>query len=129
MRLLQYSESGELDIHSFDNGAIPPYAILSHTWGADRDEVTFADLYTVGCRTKHLYTVDCRTKPGYERIRFCGKLAGHDGLQHFWINTCCINKNNEAKLRFAIRSMFRCYWNAARCYFYLSDVSTKKRKV
>jgi hypothetical protein len=31
MRLLQYSESDELSIHSFDDGDIPPYAILSHT--------------------------------------------------------------------------------------------------
>jgi hypothetical protein len=44
MRLLQYSKSGELIIHSFDDGDIPPYAIPSHTWGADGDEVTFADL-------------------------------------------------------------------------------------
>jgi hypothetical protein len=118
MRLLQFSESGQLSIHSFDDGTIPAYAILSHTWGADRDEVTFADLDTV----------DGRNKPGYEKIRFCGEQARHDGLQHFWIDTCCINKNNQAELAFAIRSMFRWYRNAARCYVYLSDVSTRKRK-
>jgi hypothetical protein len=113
MRLLQYSESGELSIHSFDDGAVPPYAILSHTWGADGDEVIFADLGTG----------DDKTKPGYEKVLFCGKQARHDGLQHFWIDTCCINKNNKAELAFAIRSMFRWYRNAARCYVYLSDVS------
>jgi hypothetical protein len=113
MRLLQYSESGELSIHSFDDGAIPPYAILSHTWGADGDEVTFADLETG----------DGKTKPGYEKILFCGKQARHDRLQHFWIDTCCINKNNKAELAFAIRSMFRWYRNAVRCYVYLSDLS------
>jgi hypothetical protein len=42
MRLLQYSNS-ELSIHSFDDDAIPPYAILSHTWGKD-NEVIFADV-------------------------------------------------------------------------------------
>lgn len=118
MRLLQLSESGQLSIHTFDDGAIPAYAILSHTWGADRDEVTFADLDTV----------DGRIKPGYEKIRFCGERARDDGLQHFWIDTCCINKNNQAELASAIRSMFRWYRNAARCYVYLSDVSTRKRK-
>lgn len=112
MRLLQYSESGELSIHSFDDGTIPPYAILSHTWGADGDEVMFADL-----ETGH-----GRAKPGYEKILFCGKQARRDGLQHFWIDTCCINKANKAELAFAIRSMFRWYRNAARCYVYLSDV-------
>ncbi|KAJ8115727.1 hypothetical protein OPT61_g2688 [Boeremia exigua] len=115
MRLLQYSESEELSIHSFNDGDIPPYAILSHTWGTDADEVTFADLETgVG-----------KTKPGYNKIRFCGDQARRDGLQYFWIDTCCINKANKAELAFAIRSMFRWYCNAARCYVYLSDISTQ----
>ncbi|KAL1798512.1 hypothetical protein ACET3X_002549 [Alternaria dauci] len=61
MRLLQYSGSGELSIHSFDDGDVPRYAILSHTWGADRDEVTFADL-----ETGH-----GKVKPAYEKILFC----------------------------------------------------------
>jgi hypothetical protein len=63
MRLLEYSGSGRLKIHSFDDDAIPPYAILSHTWGADGDEVTFADLVKG----------DCKDKPGYQKIRFCGE--------------------------------------------------------
>lgn len=58
MRLLQYSESGQLSIYSFDDGTIPAYAILSHTLGADRDEVTFADLDTV----------EGRNKPGLKKI-------------------------------------------------------------
>ncbi|OAG06512.1 HET-domain-containing protein [Paraphaeosphaeria sporulosa] len=119
MRLLQYSERGELSIHSFDDDAIPPYAILSHTWGSDKDEVTFADLKTG----------DGSTKPGYEKIVFCGKQAQHDGLQYFWIDTCCIDKANKAELASAIRSMFRWYRSAARCYVYLSDVSNQPRVV
>ncbi|EMD86695.1 hypothetical protein COCHEDRAFT_1146497 [Bipolaris maydis C5] len=113
MRLLQYSESGMLSTHNFDDGDIPPYAILSHTWGADSDEVTFADLQTGGSKTKL----------GYEKILFCGSQARHDGLQYFWIDTCCIDKNDKAELAFSIRSMFRWYRNAARCYVYLSDVA------
>ncbi|EUC40676.1 hypothetical protein COCMIDRAFT_9492, partial [Bipolaris oryzae ATCC 44560] len=105
MRLLQYSESGELSIHSFDDGDIPPYAILSHTWGADGDEVTFADLQTGGGKTK----------PGYKKIIFCGEQARRDNLQYFWIDTCCIDKANKAELAFSIRSMFRWYRDAARC--------------
>jgi hypothetical protein len=112
MRLLQYSESDELSIHSFDDGDIPPYAILSHTWGADGDEVTFADLQTG----------NGKTKPGYKKILFCRKQARQDGLRYFWVDTCCINKNDKAELAFAIRSMFRWYRNAARCYVFLSDV-------
>lgn len=51
MTLLQYSESGELSFDSFDNGDIPPYAILSHIWGGDADEVTFANLQIGGGKT------------------------------------------------------------------------------
>jgi len=118
MRLLQYSESGELSIYSFNDGTIPPYAILSHTWGADGDEVTFADLETG----------DSKTKPGYEKIVFCGKQARDDGLQYFWIDTCCIDTADKAEHSWAIRSMFRWYCSAAKCYVYLSDISIGKRK-
>ncbi|KAF2260950.1 beta transducin-like protein HET-D2Y [Lojkania enalia] len=118
MHLLQCSGNGEYHLtKSFTNEeAIPSYAILSHTWGADGDEVTFDDL-TNGTGTD---------KPGYEKIRFCAAQARQDGLDYFWIDTCCINKENKAELSHAINSMFRWYRNAARCYVYLSDVSTAK---
>src|SRR2546421_9318217 len=93
MRLLEYSESGELNIHSFDDNAIPPYAILSHTWGADGDEVTFTDLG------------DGPAGPRYKKIRFCGDQARRDGLQYFWIDTCCIDTTDKAEHSWAIRSM------------------------
>ena len=119
MRLLRYEDDGRLTITSFDDNAIPQYAILSHTWGADAEEVTFADLAEGGC--KH--------KPGYKKIRFCGEQAKQDGLQYFWVDTCCIDKSDQAELSLSIRSMFRWYQNATKCYVYLSDVSTKKRKL
>jgi hypothetical protein len=119
MRLLHYDEDGRLGIVSFHDRAIPPYAILSHTWGADAEEVTFADLATG----------DGKAKRGYEKIHFCGQQAQQDGLQYFWVDTCCIDKTDKAELSHAIRSMFRWYQNAEKCYVYLSDVSIKKRKV
>jgi predicted protein tyrosine phosphatase len=115
MRLLKYEEDGELTITSFDDNATPPFAILSHTWGADAEEVTFTDL-TKGSG---------KDKPGYKKIRFCGEQASRDGLEYFWIDTCCINKENQAELSLAIDSMFRWYRNSARCYVYLSDVSSQ----
>jgi hypothetical protein len=84
MRLLKYEDDGRLTFASFDDNAIPPYAILSHTWGADTEEVTFTDL------TKS----SGKDKPGYKKIRFCGEQALRDGLEYFWIDTCCINKEN-----------------------------------
>jgi hypothetical protein len=44
MHLLKYGENGELTITSFDDYELPLYAILSHTWGTDAEEVNIADL-------------------------------------------------------------------------------------
>ncbi|KAF2022815.1 HET-domain-containing protein, partial [Setomelanomma holmii] len=115
MRLLYYGEDGELRVTAdlVDADAILPYAILSHTWGADNEEVTFED---VAKNTG-------KGKPGYKKIQLCGEQAKCDGLQYFWIDTCCINKANKAEHSLAIQSMFCWYRNAARCYVYLPDVS------
>jgi hypothetical protein len=117
MRLLKYQEDGELTIISFEDDAIPPYAILSHTWGADTEEVTFADLDTG----------NGKDKDGYRKIRSCGQQAHQDGLQYFWVDTCCINKSDKAELSSAIQSMFEWYKNATRCYAYLPGVPVKGR--
>jgi hypothetical protein len=113
MRLLKYEDDGQLTITPFADNAIPPYAILSHTWGADSEEVTFADLGKG----------DGKDKPGYKKISFCGQQAQQDSLQYFWVDTCCINKSDKAELSLAIRSMFGWYQNATKCYAYLPDVS------
>ena len=45
MRLLEYNHDGELSLtKDFVGGEIPEYAILSHTWGADTEEVTYRDV-------------------------------------------------------------------------------------
>jgi len=115
MRLLQYNTDGEFSLtKDFVSGKIPEYAILSHTWGADTEEVTYRDLIDgTG-----------ENKVGYEKLRFCGEQAGHDSLQYFWVDTCCIDKSNNTELAEAINSMFRWYRNAAKCYVYLTDVSS-----
>ncbi|KAF1362637.1 WD40 repeat-like protein [Lizonia empirigonia] len=113
MRLLKYRENEEISIVEFNEDTKPPYAILSHRWGAEADEVTFEDV--TGNTGKH--------KTGYAKIYYCGEQAQRDGLQYFWIDTCCINRANRAELSLAIQSMFRWYRNAVRCYAYLWDVS------
>jgi hypothetical protein len=114
MRLLELQSNGDVSLTKDLLSNIPPYAILSHTWGDDEDEVTFKDLTEGSGKTKH----------GYNKILFCAKQARNDGLQHIWIDTCCIDKSNNAELSEAIISMFRWYRNAAKCYVYLVDVST-----
>ncbi|KAF2199736.1 hypothetical protein GQ43DRAFT_343313, partial [Delitschia confertaspora ATCC 74209] len=116
MRLLQRSNSDEVTLTEdlTLNETIPPYAILSHTWSSNtEEEVTF----------KELINGAGKNKPGYEKIRFCGEQAAQDDLEYFWVDTCCINKENKPELSQAIASMFHWYRNSTRCYVYLSDVS------
>jgi Heterokaryon incompatibility protein (HET) len=115
MRLLHFNNDGEYSLTQFFDD-IPPYAILSHTWGLE--EVTFKDMKK-GNGT---------SKAGFDKIRFCGEQVKRDGWQYFWVDTCCIDKSNAVELQEAINSMFRWYQNAVKCYVYLLDVSTKKRK-
>ena len=114
MRLLLVDENSEFSLTDDLVSNIPPYAILSHTWAEDDEEVNFRDL-TIGPR---------RTKSGYKKLRFCAERASRDGLQHFWVDTCCIDKANNTELSEAINSMFRWYQKADKCYVYLSDIST-----
>jgi hypothetical protein len=114
MRLLKLNHDGHFSLVRFPKDKIPPYAILSHTWGrGEDDEVTFKDLISG--------TGD--NKRGFQKLRFCGNQAKADNLHYFWVDTCCIDKSNSTELQTAINSMFRWYQNAARCYVYQSDVS------
>ncbi|KAJ4300817.1 hypothetical protein N0V90_002905 [Kalmusia sp. IMI 367209] len=99
------------------NEEIPDYAILSHTW-KDGQEVTFDDLKN----TDNAKEIDDRSSEGYRKLRFCAQQAKRDGLDYFWVDTCCIDKSNSSELQEAINSMFRWYKNAKKCYVYLSDV-------
>ncbi|KAF1809210.1 HET-domain-containing protein [Eremomyces bilateralis CBS 781.70] len=115
MRLLSTGPGGSFSLHCFTSN-IPSYAILSHTWEADDQEVTFQDIMNAAGTSK----------TGYRKIEFCKEQAEKNGLQYFWVDSCCIDKSSSAELTEAINSMFRWYQDAAKCYVYLSDVSTGK---
>jgi hypothetical protein len=74
MRLLERNNGGEFSLtKDLFGDKNPKYAILSHTWGADTEEVTFRDLMDgTG-----------KSKAGYNKIRFCGEQARRNGLQYF----------------------------------------------
>jgi hypothetical protein len=118
MRLLQSDRSGGFCLTedlTDDELSSHPYAILSHTWGKDDEEVNFADLQSGSGYTKL----------GYKKLRFCGEQVEKDGLRYFWVDTCCIDKSSSAELSKAITSMFRWYGGAVRCYVYLRDVAAR----
>lgn len=107
MRLLHVKS---LELSSFMSD-IPPYAILSHTWGPD--EVLFKDIGHKAIR---------EAKHGWPKVLRCCELAAQDGWEYIWIDTCCIDKSDPTELGEAINSMFRWYEEAEVCYAYLSDV-------
>jgi hypothetical protein len=101
-----------------DDEEIPPYAILSHTW-QEGEEVTYDDLMRGSGKSK----------AGYNKMKFCAQQAKRDGLNHFWVDTCCIQKGDHVELQDAINSMFNWYRNAVKCYVFLSDVSVSEQRV
>jgi hypothetical protein len=88
MRLLEIKAGGE-SLTEFIGNNIPPYAILSHTWGSVDEEVNFRDL------VDHTG----KDKVGYAKIQFCGRRATTNDL---WVDTCCIGKSSRAELTEAI---------------------------
>jgi len=59
-------------------GSIPSYAILSHTWG--KNEITYQDIRN---------PASVAYKAGWTKINGACSLAGEDGYDHIWIDTCC----------------------------------------
>lgn len=115
---------------------IPPYVILSHTWG--ENEVTYNEMMSPTSATLK--------KDGYIKIqRFAEAVAlwnisSSDAIEHVWVDTCCmgrrlytsnaplnrpigIDKTSSAELSEAINAMYRWYKHAKHCYVYLSDVA------
>jgi hypothetical protein len=117
MRLLEFLPNGDIRLtRKLLDDAIPRYAILSHTWGNESEEVTFEDMVEGSGQGK----------AGFEKIKFCGTQAARDSLQYFWVDSCCIKKSSDAELSESLNSMFRWYYRAAKCYVYLSDVPIKE---
>ncbi|CAI0652615.1 unnamed protein product [Colletotrichum noveboracense] len=111
----------EFNVHNgklekFQND-FPRYAILSHTWGEEKDEIHFSDIHKDHQLSK--------TGPGRIKFDGCCQQAKADGFDYVWIDTCCIDKSHHTDYSEAITSMFSWYQTAGRCYAYLADVPDK----
>lgn len=96
------------------NAASPVYAILSHRWGSDEDELSFQELESGADR-------HCE-KRGFDKVaQFC-RVASQNGYKWVWADTCCIDKSSSAELSEAINSMYRWYKEADTCYAFLEDI-------
>jgi hypothetical protein len=108
-----------------------PYAILSHRWLADHEEISFQDLkrrQVPPSEGPHNNDAEpalpskVNNKQGYEKFRGACDNAFQAGLEYIWIDTCCIDKTSSAELSEAINSMYAWYQDSAVCYVYLHDV-------
>lgn len=67
-------------LEEFFNEQVPPYAILSHTWGRDQDEVSFRDITE---RSPELASANRWPV----KLEGCCEQAAKDGLEYVWIDT------------------------------------------
>ena len=97
--------------------SVPPYAILFHTWGAEKDEITFKEM------TPDVESAPTAEKEGLMKIMMaCIKARTGRGLKYAWVDTCCIDKSSSVELTEAINSMFKWYQRAVVCFVFLKNL-------
>src|ERR1700712_3165692 len=92
MRLLALDRTNGFSLTKNLVQNIPPYAILSHTWGDEDEEISFKDLIQDHGRAK-FGTI------GYRKIQFCAMQASQNNLRYFWIDTCCTIQTHHRRQR------------------------------
>lgn len=142
MRLLN---SISLDFRAFNDEQLPPYAILSHTWGNEEisyqeqrlvqrlaalphklrhDEAYVASLEIAAGLDFCVTGRNIKSRAAYHKIERTAVIARQMGLRWFWVDTCCIDKSSSAELQEAINSMYRWYEKSAYCVVYLEEAKS-----
>lgn len=104
-------------LNEFFGSDIPPYAILSHTWG--HQEITFQE-WTAWQLKRDPTTIS--QKEGFVKIQGACNQARCDKLEWLWVDTNCIDKTSSSELSEAINSMYAWYRDSVICYAFLADV-------
>lgn len=112
MRLID-CRSDPLLLKEYFGSPTDRFAILSHTWDA-QGEVTLQQFANLDSRT---------LAKGWEKIEKTCRKALECGYDYVWIDSCCIDKTNNAELTESINSMFQWYSDAGLCLVYLNDFS------
>ena len=88
MRLL---DAMKLELIDVRDDAVPPYAILSHTWG--REGVTLQELRQMKGRTPQAFDKQKRLiaqRKGFIKVKKAADLAVKRELSYIWVDTRCI---------------------------------------
>ena len=110
---LKFEQIPDSELHLEEN----QYAILSHRWGANKDEVSFEDIQS---------SAEFSSKKGFNKIRGFCEVAISENCRYGWADTCCINKGDAVELSEAINSMYQWYKGSKICIAYLEDVPQKQ---
>ncbi|ERT01165.1 hypothetical protein HMPREF1624_02407 [Sporothrix schenckii ATCC 58251] len=113
MRLI---ETSTLEMEEFFPPKIPPYSILSHTWGAE--EVSLVDFMAVSSASAKTKS----SRRGFKKIVRAAQLARTLKHKYIWIDTCCIDKSSSADLTESINSMYQWYRDSEVCLAWLDDL-------
>ena len=110
---LEFEQIPDSELHLEKN----QYAILSHRWGSDEDEVSFEDV---------LFSAEFSHKQGFHKLKGFCDVAFSENCRYGWVDTCCINKKDSVELGEAINSMYQWYRSSKTCVVYLNDVPQKQ---
>jgi len=89
------------------------YVMLSHTW-----EEKEARLHEID--NKAIYKLN--PVGGIAKLQSFCKIVREAGHRWAWIDTCCIDQNNNIEVQRSVNSMFAWYRRSALTIIYLSDV-------
>ncbi|EIW77127.1 hypothetical protein CONPUDRAFT_129318, partial [Coniophora puteana RWD-64-598 SS2] len=106
----------------FRPDAFVKYAVLSHRWFSEEEEVSVDDFGRLMHGDDD--TLAFRKKRGWAKITMFCRQATQRHIDFAWVDTCCIDKASSAELDESIRSMFRWYRNAAVCMVLLAETHT-----
>ena len=110
---LKFEQVPDSELHLKEN----QYAILSHRWGPEAQEVSFEDI---------LSSTDLAHKKGFDKLKGFCKVASSQHCRYGWVDTCCINRKDSVELGEAINSMYRWYQRSKICVVYLEDVPQRQ---
>jgi WD40 repeat protein len=89
------------------------WVMLSHRW--EREEPVLHDIHG-----RDIYDLD-PVGTVVKLQKFC-KVARDAGYRWAWVDTCCIDQNNNVEVQQSVNSMFNWYHYSALTIVYLSDV-------
>lgn len=108
-----------MQLEHFPGHEMPIYAILSHTWAKEDEEVKFDEL---GAKQNSAW----QHKSGGVKIKNMCQRTKELDIHYAWVDTCCIDNSSSTEVSEAINIMFRLYQDAAICFVHLQGTSMQE---